>query len=274
MIHAALNGKLNCLGSEDALTASVLGLLRYLPDSLLVSWVRAAVPANAPAQGAIAALSGAVEVEFWPRWPDALRGTGLVEPDAVIHLGNDAAVVEAKLHAGKSGTSPVTDDEPPGDQLARQWVSALAWSVRHRGFGRPRVLLYVTAHLKPPADDLAQSLNALEDAGHPGAPLAWLAWSALEDVLLRFSAVGIPARIRNDLIAYLDAADVLRYRGWTFSEVTLAAQWRYTRPISTYFNAITAPRHPSWRYRKSARYFASVVLPTGARWSYSSVTHP
>lgn len=277
MIHAALNGKLACLGSEDALTASVLGLLRYLPDSQLIRWVRTAAPTNAAAQHTIESLSGPVNVEFWPRWPDALRGTGLVEPDAVLHFADHTVVLEAKLHAGKSGAPPGPGDEPPGDQLARQWVSALSWRARHREFGRPAVLLYVTAHLKPPTFDLAQSLKALEAAGVPDAPLAWLPWSTLEEVLLQFAADGIPARIRDDLIAYLDAADVLRYRGWTFSNVEIAAsstRWQYTRPTSTYFTAMSAPRGPAWRYRKSRRYFGSLVFPAGTRWSYSSVTHP
>jgi hypothetical protein len=190
MMHAALRGKPEHFGAEDALTSVVFGLLRYLPSRIVVRWLESAVPWNPAARRKFPSLSEPSLIEFWPRWDDILRGAGQVEPDVVLTFGSSLVIVEAKLGSRKGGAGAAADDDWSADQLARQWLGARYDCERKSRAERPVAQVYLTADLRPPADELDESAEVLTRAGAREAPLYWLNWCRLEPALSAEPLVG------------------------------------------------------------------------------------
>jgi hypothetical protein len=131
MIFAELHGKLGVDYSraheraEDLLTSTVFGLLQYIPPAEgFLAMLRRARPVRIARESVMIQTDPdwlnvesvvRVELSFWPDW----RGHG--EPDVLLNLydatGNCVAVVlvEAKLHAPKSGQASEEDDELADD---------------------------------------------------------------------------------------------------------------------------------------------------------------
>lgn len=199
MIDADLRGKLRADGSnahersEDLLTSTVFGLLRYLPaDQGLIPLMRRSraatlrhgqlmVSQQSPDQSWMSISAAAsCEIEFWPSFgkfgqPDLLL-TFLDAARRPVHL----TVVEAKLHSPKSGeaedngeddapAADVAEDSWTPDQLVRYWRGMLS----HIAASDPNrcSVVYLTAHTTPPTEDLTISLRAC-----PTMRLGWLSW--------------------------------------------------------------------------------------------------
>ncbi|MCZ7684442.1 MAG: hypothetical protein M5U28_39020 [Sandaracinaceae bacterium] len=177
MLEAFTRGKATL--SEDLLTSLAFGLLAHR-EGALEDFLRRCRTIHQEAPLAHPDLTIA-SVDLWP------SAAGFGEPDVVVRgaIGSRplTVVVEAKLGASKSQW----DEEPEQasaeagerrDQLARYWR---AWE---RGaFGAHRagelcLVVYLTAHMSAPLDELRESLEAA-----PGASMAWLSWGDLLPVL-------------------------------------------------------------------------------------------
>lgn len=238
MIHAAIYGKLDCLGSEDALTAAVFTRLRYLPPQVVGEWFALARNhVNTSAQ----AMSLASEpiIEFWPRVQDTLRGHGAVEPDVIVRFDDEVIVVEAKLWSPKSQT------DEGHDQLARQWKSTTDHYVTR---ARVSALIYLTPHVEPPREALEESAQAL---GPAAANLWWLSWSSLAPILERLveGSDRVSRVVASDLLAYLGRVGVLRFRGWRLAaDWHRQACWTYGRDRDVGYWSGYSMSQPVWRY--------------------------
>lgn len=232
MINAAIRGKLDCLGSEDALTAVVFGRLRYLEPAVLGEWF-ATARNHCESTRRLLVRNEDASIEFWPTLKDTLRGQGTVQPDVVIAFATEVMIVEAKLWSSKSGVKDGTD------QLARQWSGVAS---HHGNRSTVSALLYVTPHVEPPTTELEESAIAL---GSQASSLWWLSWSSLAPILERQMEVGdrVSKLVAEDLLAYLREADVLRFRGWRM--VRAWKHWRYRNRYWTRFS----PTNPRWRYQ-------------------------
>ena len=160
------------------LTSVVFGVLKHLPHDLGIgAFFRqcSGSPSLAEAVGAVAHVT----VEFWPWWDEEDAPAG-AEPDVALWVegadaGRSLLVVEAKRGSGKSGVEE-------RDQLARQISNgrALARRKQVRFLG----LVYLTAHLRRPAQDMDSSLAALKKHfGQPPAPLWWASWRDMPRLL-------------------------------------------------------------------------------------------
>jgi hypothetical protein len=250
MLEAALRGKPLGIEAEDALTATVFGLLRYLPCRVLRKWIQSANPVD---QAVPLRLEEAdISIEFWPSLPDTFRGAGRVEPDVLLTIGSVTYVVEAKLNS------------PQGeDQLAREWKSVWDWcSTEQRGQRTLGGLLYTTAHLAMPRADFNRALAALKDKPYLSPLFYWLPWSTLcahldEDIKRTYSAVV------TDLSRYLGKTRLLRFDGWPPIDLNNTI-WGYagsrTQP---YWEAVTPRPNYSWFYQPSTPEIKTTL--TGSR---------
>jgi hypothetical protein len=274
LIHAAMRGKIGCLELEDALTAAVFGRLKYLPIRVLADWLALsrAWSADGPSPAILLEGLDTFAPEFWPQWKDVLRGVGIVEPDVAIWANGRLLVIEAKLWSGKSPSAVTAEMERPADQLARQWKAATDLCARtHRN--TIGALIYLTAHLTPPSRDLTESIEEMRRCD-PQARLHWLSWSALEAPLKKVTDRGEQpqASIATDILSYLDAASVLRFRGWVASNVFEGdlETWKYERSrVRHYFVDTPEISLPTWRYTpRAGKYgFVQSALP-GPCWLY------
>lgn len=188
MIHADIRGKLNPAStsrSEDVLTSTVLGLLRYVPD-LLKRFIASARAVSLTGDELTVGESGTgvvigddIDVIFWQR----LGRHG--EIDAVVVQGDLSRPVrvvglKAKFESDKSDAQRTAAPGELSDQLDEYWCG-----LREHAFSGPtRIgipqlrdvqLVYLTAHLSAPIDPLSASLRALRKRGVE-ARLAWLSW--------------------------------------------------------------------------------------------------
>ncbi len=198
MIEAVVRRKLgSCERSEDLLTSTAFGLLRYLPhDYGVIALLRQTRHAYLEGEKLVVESDDArneqwlgiqtavrCEFEFWPWWgphgqPDLLLSL-FDESDRLVHL----AAVEVKLDAHKGGSAGENDSEPVGDerdadQLAKYWqgLNAIFPAVERDR----KTVVYLTSHVIPPVDELAGSLGCESDMR-----LGLLSWRQLLRVMER-----------------------------------------------------------------------------------------
>jgi hypothetical protein len=259
MVDADIRGKLHRDGnnahsrSEDLLTSTVFGLLRYFSASDgIIPLMERARRASISDKGLMVeqvetaserwlAVHQAVtcEVDFWPSFGD--EG----QPDVLLTF-RDAAmapthlvVVEAKLHSPKSGglDAEENDEEAEADseeetespdQLARYWRGVVRRAEQVRA---ECSLLYLTAHSVPPIQELADSLRAC-----PGMRLGWLSWRDVWRVVR-------PLVQRTDRsLAAVDLDRLLVHRGFGALDAfgmtapEIAARAHFWRPVAWFRN--------------------------------------
>ena len=187
MVWAEIHGKLgsDVWRSEDLLTSTAFGLLRYVPARHgILALLRLARPVTADAVlDADASWINTSAVDSFEITPwRGLEDAGV--PDIFVDLFSSGKIVhriiiEVKLHSGKSGTG--TEDEAVGsacedaepqlrDQLARYWRE-LCQPYPIQDAIPDCSLIYLTAHHAPPENDQLGSFDCL-----PSMRLAWLSW--------------------------------------------------------------------------------------------------
>ena len=223
MIFADIHGKLGAEGqraherSEDLLTSTAFGLLRYLPFEIGIGALLRRVRVMHFNDGLltctlkpdwIVSSGGLAGLEFWPRLP------GFGEPDLRLTLdrGRHVVLIEVKLYSGKSqiaeqsdeddealATNALVEEKLDPDQLARY----------HKGQRRELAanvelsIIYLTAHAVPPEADLTDSLK------HGPMRLGWLSWRdvwAVAEDAKRATTTDGPAA---------DLARLLRHKGFS-----------------------------------------------------------
>ena len=178
---------------EDVLTSSVFGLLRYLPDPVLLDFLGCARRLDGSRLETIELNDCIPDTEFWPSRPGWHR-----EPDVVLrfHKANGSMiqeiVVEAKYLSGKSGEAesngdPLASDEVggcvPGDQLADELMLARSdWISRAVPGEYPPILIYLTAGFTMPDEAIRCSVDALRRKEAKNE-VFWLGWWMLDEVL-------------------------------------------------------------------------------------------
>jgi len=206
--------------SEDLLTSTAFGLLRYLPhDHGVIALLRQTRRAYLDGGNLVVddarnekwlGMQTAVrcEFEFWPWWGP------YGQPDLVLRLFDDCGslvhlvVVEVKLRAHKSGAAVEGDGEPTGDepdvdQLVKYWQGINAnWPEL---MGDRKTVIYLTSHVIPPVDELAATLGRKSEMR-----LGWLSWRRLSRViedLCRSSVNSLPAEDLARLLEYYGFQD-------------------------------------------------------------------
>jgi hypothetical protein len=207
-------------GSEDLLTASVFGPIRYLPSEMLLF----------PILGRAENLNGKfyepksvvddteLNIEFWPRYPRC-------EPDVSIKIGEKELIfVEAKFHSGKSGTFQADDKEAPvdeaavSDQLAREWLDLCRDIPDKR-----KSLVYLTAHRTMPKSDIEDSAKEFLnmdsiDSDSFKDNTYWLSWFDVWDEAQRkFDRTddSFLQIVLKDIVQLLERLELKHFTGFT-----------------------------------------------------------
>lgn len=218
--------------TEDLLTSLAFGLLAHR-EGALADFLRRCRTVDHAVPLAHPELTVA-RVDLWP------SAAGFGEPDVVVRgaIGTTplTVVVEAKLGAGKSQR----DEEPAQasgevgerrDQLARYWLAWERGALGAHRAGEVCVVVYLTAHMSAPLDELRESLEAA-----PGASIAWLSWGDLLPVLgasidasPMFGAVGgmlagiIEARGLGPFVAFAERSEPQVHASrWCFDAAAFA----------------------------------------------------
>ncbi|QEL15786.1 hypothetical protein [Limnoglobus roseus] len=196
---------------EDLLTSTAFQLLRYIPfrDGLfpILSRANQVCREGKRAWVSMYGLQLPADVDgctfrFWPR----LRGNK--EPDLIATFTQNgvpfgSVVVEVKLDSRKSGTDD-EDFEPSESRISRDQLLGYWQLLQEESLTTgvpPLGVIYLTADVTPPKDELESSLS------RPGDWLYWLSWHSVAEVVQRCARSGIGGLPAQDLI------DILRKKG-------------------------------------------------------------
>jgi hypothetical protein len=198
MLDALLAGKLSREqeNMEDILTSNVFGVFKYLPPEMgLLPFLSKMKPEeNNPFAGQSERGLNEVDYQFW-RWLKEVKGKGC-EPDVLIRFASRSerkkyiVLVEAKYRSGKSSLDQEEEEEEEedgseseqqevpalNDQLAREWDNLLPVAERE---GRTPLLVYVTAHLGFPSEEIRVTQESLKRWGRRAARIFWVSWRHL-----------------------------------------------------------------------------------------------
>lgn len=235
MIEADIRGK---LGSEDKFTSCCIGLLEFLPDYYLLSFLQKSVNICGCSLNLDTSLS-IKTLDFWPSFSSGY-------PDVVVALeDNTILIIEIKHGAGKHGSDSTKqdssnsdlvtkidenlkngtlssienngeqtdeEDKKTRDQLAKYWCDA------RRKYPSARVsLIYLTHHRSIPKDDLMESEKSAK-LQYGGGDFYWLNWFTLYYIARDWSLAAGPSysekKIIESLLCYLTNKKYVCFLGW------------------------------------------------------------
>ncbi len=244
MFQALLRGKLSRdqENMEDILTSNVFGVFKYLPpERALFPFLSKAKSLEGKNLSETLFPNPKIEYEFWPWLEEA--GCNGCEPDVRIDLtwpnGKKTIVlVEAKYRSGKSSEEDEEDrgDNPSPedtrllvDQLAREWDNLK--KIAERESAEP-VLIYLTAHLSRPVEDILSSQKALSSRGQEKADIYWLSWRHLPSLVEKKGL-----EMLDDLTAILRRMNLTFFEGihvdalppvnWSFEIQPMTLDWAF-----------------------------------------------
>lgn len=232
MSQAIIHGKISQTGSnlssasEDLLTSSIFGPMRYLPARELL------IPVLQKARNIFGKRLSISEtsdpgVTFWPRYDRC-------EPDIEIKFNEHLIFVEAKFLSGKSGDYVAEDSvsnyekekAASSDQLIREFTDL---KIQNRG--RDYSLIYLTAHRTFPKSDIDRSLKAARLSENVLASkfkenVFWLSWLDIWDYLYntRNTSNKYSQIISVDIRKHLERLGLKHFTGLSFDEREMVDQ--------------------------------------------------
>ncbi|MBU9711605.1 hypothetical protein [Evansella tamaricis] len=242
MIQAQLMGKVSSSvqNSEDVLTSTIFGLLRYLPDNeLLIEIFNSA--RNLEKQTLQIKRDELIEVDyyFWPKLANS-------EPDLILTLKYQTGEVhliciEAKYFSGKSSIEDETVDveertNAQRDQIGREIEdilnesTCLTLGLICEDRSVKRSMIYLTFESYIPYEDLESSLEAVAQrptVKFKNEDLYWLSWRHFQPVVSKFISK-YNNLVITDLNDFLVKKNMVAYQGFDNLQSVGMLNWSYS----------------------------------------------
>jgi hypothetical protein len=225
------HGDLSYEVSEDVLTGTVFGHLRYFSSQkLLVDFLNEAVDLSG--KKLLLSTGGYFEIEFWERYT-----SGRDEPDLILRNNQYDIIVECKYKSGL-GEQGSESEKDYTNQLIR-------YSELIKDSLNEKILIFLTNDDSMPKVNLKKTENKLDK----NIKLYWLSWGRLyycmkkeeenEKKYLKHEKL-----LFADLLGYLEKRNFIAFCGIRKSSA-VDFIWHYRRKYFGNYNT-----HFSWRYRK------------------------
>ena len=208
MSIAVVKGKVSNAGSEDLLTASVFGRLRYLPYNNYLKPILELSRNLSDDTFTLTPLNGMPNIEFWPTKYKR-------EPDIELSTDTTKLFIEVKFHSSKSG-------EEEHDQLANQYED-LCNDLDNKK-AKEGVIIYLTKDRVMPEVDLNNSIENITKKDLKGdfrKNLYWLSWFDIWEFLSNQIEDIDSARdktIVQDIIDLLNKQGLKHFTGFSAAE--------------------------------------------------------
>ncbi|MEO8801794.1 MAG: hypothetical protein ABI375_00385 [Rudaea sp.] len=283
---------------EDHLTAAVLTRISYLTPDLASRLIESSIAAKWPVGctwRSFGANAEDVWVDFWPRFPDPTKSQHIVEPDAILYVGEQVYVVESKRN---------DETGQYADQGARDWLSFY----NDNSDGTPEIdeIGAYTLLLLGGIPDTARFLALAEEISHQirhpikNAPptshehdedgsmmprIAWIPWTKLastvraiiptatsqearilEDINLALTYHGFGAWLTFAQLAHLASTQELHH-----VDLSLSTTWPSALKPSTIVQEIREPTLPSALEDWLSRFSTVSILASPSQFTLYSV---
>lgn len=248
MLMALLRGKLSRTQEnlEDILTSNIFGALKYLaPEEGLLPFLSHAQTLDGKRPFESVPAGTKVEYVFWP-W-HAEQGCNGCEPDVELRIllpdGKKMSVfIECKYFSGKSSEEDSeeeiveTKQEPPIDQLARQWSNLDVLAKRE---GAQPLLIYLTRDIGVPRDELEASRRAVQKGlSKSSFSCCWLSWHQLYEIGPQRNSP-----IMADIRALLERLNLVFFHGISSFPSVGTVNWRFASPVTPETSKAKIPDH-------------------------------
>lgn len=238
MIYAEIKKKIpEVKNREDILTSNVFGMLKLLPDSILIKIINKAV--NVRGEELSRIEDQKTKMELWKRFEYG-------EPDIFLEGNTFIGIIEAKYYSGKSGSVYIEEEtnqlkNEESDQLAKYWQIINA-SIKEEKF-----IIYLTNDSCIPIKDI----NASEQASGHKAIIYWLNWTNVHYELIKLKdmeELNVTDRKIIDLLEeYFKYKCFTHFMGWS----TVEGIPKYINIYQNqYFNKIEVCNSPYLRIYK------------------------
>lgn len=243
MLMALLKGKLSHEqeNMEDILTSNIFGTLQYFPPSQgLLLFINQAINDETNPNNPFRNIKEVSEVtyEFWPYLNES--DCNPCEPDVLIRLTAPQGerfivLIEAKYLSGKS--SERDEGERPNDQLAREYDNLKIVAKKEK---RVPILIYLTAGLSIPKDEMEASQSELECKRKIKADFYWLSWRHLIHAIEKSKD---PMLLH--LVQVMRKMNLLFFSGFTSVNRVIPISWFFARHFD--WKIINIPKFV-WRF--------------------------
>ncbi|MGE6597633.1 hypothetical protein [Bacillus proteolyticus] len=262
MLQAELKGKFYS-SSEDVLTSSVIGSIRYLSSPLFfVELLNRSVNKN----GKTLHVDGTVKkitFLFWKRLENS-------EPDVLVLLENEDATyhivcIEAKFLSGKSSKEDETVDlmerkNFQRDQLARELEDLHSDTFyKHIAISPSKVkdisLIYLTNDTSMPLGELLDSAKHAR-VSEEGKKIFWLSWSMIYSTVCEWITYGTVQDqwILSDLKLLLEKKGLNSFSGLSRIEEVQKNCWVYSNTSSQYkWDGLSEVVCDTWKYMRRGK---------------------
>lgn len=260
MLQAELNGKIpsSIANSEDLLTSSIMGSIRYLKNHRIIQDIMA-VSTNVNHRRLFMDKEITdIVYYFWPKLENS-------EPDLIIvmnDVNNRAQIycIEAKYFSGKSSDEDVTVDIEERknfqrDQLARQVEDLHLDSTYHLlNIKRTNVehvnMIYLTNDTYIPAVDIEKSYESIQRIDFNLDDMYWLSWKGIYNEVKKNRLNTVQDQlIINDILKLLEKKSLVSFAGFVNLNSVDQMDWRY----STSRNIMNWMTHHvedlNWKYK-------------------------
>ena len=237
MLQAMLHGKLTRPeeGKEDLLTSNTFGLIKYMPEELVLLPFLSGAWNPLTKERLATMLNEVVGISSWRFWPYlSHQGCENCVPDVEVIFRNadgsrTCLLVEAKYQSGKSSFASASD-APPNDQLAREFdnLSQMAQASEIARY----CVVYITADYDCPTAEIDESASEFRSKRGYDPAIYWLSWRYLPTILELPQAQSFDITI--DLLALLRKMELTTFYRLRFADV----------------------RRPKWQLQKSKNSWA------------------
>lgn len=240
LIYAEIKKKIpEVKNREDVLTSNVFGMLKLLPDNILIKIINKAV--NVRGKGLSLIEDQETKMEFWKRCEYG-------EPDILIVGKTFKGIIEAKYYSEKSGSAYIEEET---NQLKNEEFDQLAkyWKIIDASIEEEKFIIYLTNDSCIPINDIEISEQA---SGHK-ARIYWLNWTNMHYELIKLKEMqelNITDRKIIDLLEeYFKYKCFTHFVGWS----TVEDIPKYINIYQNqYFNKIEVCNSPYLRIYKRA----------------------
>lgn len=262
MLTAELKGKVpsKLANSEDLLTSSVFGSLKYLSSP---SYLQSIIQSSINITGGNLRFNKEFtqcNYEFWPRLNNC-------EPDLLLHLKDTEdeeyiICIEAKYWSGKSSEEDTSIDiderqNHQRDQLAREIEDihtdfCLDLMHANKSNIKRRLLIYLTNDTAFPYESIKTSVQHIQNINYPVAEIFWLTWRGIYTILNEITNYKTfqDSILLNDIKLLLEQKGLKSFDGFTgnFKQVSPLKLTYYTSTESISWAELSNVESIQWNY--------------------------
>ena len=234
-LHGKIPKNSSFIYSEDVLTSTIFGNLRYFKSNILLNNFLSKAK-NLDSENFSASFSDNLKINFWKKYPSN-KNSQINEPDLVLEDNNEVLIIECKYH------SPLDEKFIDNEQ---QYMNQLLRysSILDEYYNGKKIKNIIFLTLKD--YNISEVFERTQKQLSKDIGLYWLHWEELFSLLKQFiDEVELgEKKLAQDLIDFLSLRQIKYFTGINLS--TYNFTWKYKKNKKFIFSSKFEKK--TWRY--------------------------